>query len=199
MNRSSNKQHRKPKVQEIKTVYNKCQITKEIMLPITAVNQNLFSTLESTISEMVCGKCIVDGYVKPGSIQIITYSSGILKHTTVLFNVVFTCEVCFPVAGMKLRCVVKGITKAGILAKSAESQETDTPSPFTLYVVRDHAFTSEVFNTMRIGQEFIAKVIDQRFELNDECIYIIAEIDKSFEREREREQARASFVPSINY
>jgi hypothetical protein len=194
MNRS-NKSQRKSKVPEIATVYNDCQITKEIMLPITAIGQNLLSTLESTISEMVCGKCIVDGYVKPGSITIITYSSGTLKHTNVLFNVVFNCKVCFPVAGMKLRCIIKSITKAGILANSAESYETDTPSPFRLYVARDHAFTNEIFNTMNVGQEFVAKVIDQRFELNDECIYIIAEM----ERQKIRDQSRDAFVPSIKY
>ena len=63
MNRSNKSSHRKNKVPEIATVYNDCQITKEIMLPITAIGQNLLSTLESTISGMVCGKCIVDGYL----------------------------------------------------------------------------------------------------------------------------------------
>ena len=54
MNKSSKRDR---KVQEIKTVYNKCQITKKILLPITAIGQNILSTLENTISEMVCGKC----------------------------------------------------------------------------------------------------------------------------------------------
>ena len=185
MNKSSKRDR---KVQEIKTVYNKCQITKKILLPITAIGQNILSTLENTISEMVCGKCIVDGYVKPGSVQIITYTCGTLKNSKVLFDVVFNCDVCFPVAGMKLRCIVKNVTKAGIRAESAE--DDGNPSPFVLFVARDHAFTNEAFNSMKVGQEFVAKVIDKRFELNDTYVSIIAEIDRKNQSE---------FKPSINF
>jgi hypothetical protein len=195
--KKSNRQSSRNKSEEIKTVYNKCQITKKIMLPITAIGQNLLSTLENTISEMICGKCIVDGYVKPGSIQIISYTCGTLKNSKVLFDVVFNCDVCFPVAGMKLRCIAKNITKAGIRAESAE--DDGNPSPFILYIARDHAFTSDAFNSMKVGQEFVAKVIDQRFELYDNYISIIAEIAQSYEREREREKAKSEFKPSIQF
>jgi hypothetical protein len=190
-NRMSSKfsKSKKPKNQEIKTVYNTCQLVKEIMLPISAVNGELFSTLERTITDMVCGKCIVNGYVKPNSTQIITYSSGILKGPNVLFNVVFKCDVCFPVSGMKLKCIAKNITKAGIRAESAD--DDGNPTPFVLYVARDHAFTNEIFNSIKIGQEFVAKVIEQRFELNDPYISIIAQIDNSYERK--------NFKPTSTY
>ena len=74
-----NKTNRRPRQQEIKTVFSQCQITKKIVLPITAVNMNLVSTLENVISEMICGKCIVDGYVKPNSIQISLIQVEFLK------------------------------------------------------------------------------------------------------------------------
>lgn len=180
--------------QPMKPVYNKCQITKKILLPSNAIGQNLSSTLENTISDMVCGKCIVDGYVKPDTVQIISYSCGILKGSKVLYDVVFNCDVCFPVAGMKLSCIVKNITKAGIRAESIEN-----PSPFILFVARDHSFTNDIFNSMKIGDQFVAKVIDKRFELNDTYISIIAEIDKSYEREKEIEKAKSEFKPSIEF
>jgi hypothetical protein len=195
--RKSSKQSWRNKSEEIKNVYNKCQITKKIMLPITAIGQNLLSTLENTISEMICGKCIVDGYVKPGSIQIISYTCGTLKNSKVLFDVVFNCDVCFPVAGMKLKCIAKNITKAGIRAESSE--DDGNQSPFILYIARDHSFTSDVFNSMKVGQEFVAKVIDQRFELYDNYISIIGEISQSYEREKEREKAKTEFKPSIQF
>lgn len=197
MKKSSRQNWKNNRSEEIKTVYNKCEITKKILLPITAIGQNLLTTLENTISEMICGKCIVDGYVKPGSIQIISHTCGTLKKSKVLFDVVFNCEVCFPVAGMKLKCIAKNITKAGIRAESAE--DDGNPSPFILYVARDHAFTSNVFNNMKVGQEFTAKVIDHRFELYDNYISIIAEIDRSYEREKEREKAKSEFKPSMQF
>jgi len=164
----------KPKYRqkEIKTVYSPCQITKNIILPMTAIGKNLQQTLETTIAKMVGGKCIVEGYVKPGSIKIITFSSGIVKGENILFDVVFNCEVCYPVAGMNLNCIAKNITKAGIRAESADEQ----PSPFILFIARDHYYASDYFNSVEENEKFVARVIAQRFELNDKYVSIIAEL-----------------------
>ena len=81
----------KPKYRqkEIKTVYSPCQITKSVVLPVTAVGTNLHQTIEDLISKMIEGKCIVEGYVKYGSVKVITFSSGIVKGSRIIFNVVF--------------------------------------------------------------------------------------------------------------
>jgi hypothetical protein len=157
---------------DTRTVYSPCQITKNIILPITAIGKTLQQTLENTIAKMVGGKCIVEGYVKPGSIKVITFSSGIVKGNNVVFDVVFNCEVCYPVSGMNLNCIAKNITKAGIRAESIDEQ----PSPFVLFIARDHYFASDLFNSIEENEKFVARVIAQRFELNDKYISIIAEI-----------------------
>lgn len=162
----------KYKSKDIKGVYSDAQITKNIVLPITAIGKNLYQTIEENISVMLSGKCIVEGYVKPGSVKIITYSSGLIKGENVIFDVIVKCEVCFPVANMLLKCVAKNITKAGIRAESAEEQ----PSPFVLFVARDHHYSNDLFNSIEENEKFTARVIAQRFELNDKYVSIIAEI-----------------------
>jgi len=164
----------KPKYRQkdTKNVYSPCQITKNVILPMNAVGKNLHQTLENTITKMVGGKCIVEGYVKSGSIKIITYSSGLVKGESIIFDVVFNCEVCYPVSGMNLNCVAKNITKAGIRADSAD----ETPSPFVLFVARDHYYASDYFNSIQEGEKFTARVIAQRFELNDKYVSVIAEL-----------------------
>lgn len=157
---------------KIRSVYSPCQITKNVILPITSIGKNLLQTLENTISKMVSGKCIVEGYVKPNSIKVITFSSGLIKSSNVIFDVVFNCEVCFPVAGMNLNCIAKTITKAGITAESVDEQ----PSPFTLFVARDHYYASDYFNSIEVGHKFTARVLGQRFELNDKQVTILAEL-----------------------
>lgn len=164
----------KPKYRGKKTegVYSPCQITKKVVLPITAIGKNLLQTLERTITTMVGGKCIVEGYVKPNSIRVITFSSGIVKGENVIFDVVFNCEVCFPVSGMNLNCIAKNITKAGIRAESVDEQ----PSPFVLFIARDHYYSSDYFNSIEENEKFIATVIAQRFELNDKYVSVIAQL-----------------------
>ena len=162
----------KNKQKETKNVYSLSQITQTIMLPINAIGKDLHQTIERTIGAMVEGKCIVEGFVKTGSVRVITYSSGIIKANNVVFDVVFECSVCFPVAGMLLNCTARNITKAGIRAESSE----ETPSPFILFVARDHYYSSDYFNSIEEKEKFVARVIAQRFELNDKYVSIIAEL-----------------------
>lgn len=162
----------KSKQREVKQIYSRSLITENISLPIAAIGRNLKQTLEKTISSIVEGKCIVEGYVKPKSVKIITHSSGTIKGDKILFDVVYECEVCFPVAGMLLNCITKDVTKAGIRAESSD----ETPSPFVLFVARDHHFSNDYFNSIKPGEKIVARIIAQRFELNDKYISIIAEV-----------------------
>ena len=139
---------------------------------MVSIGKNLKQTLETTIAKMVGGKCIVQGYVKPESIRVITFSSGIVKGEKITFDVVFNCEVCYPVSGMNLSCIAKNITKAGIRAESIDEQ----PSPFVLFIARDHYFASDYFNSIEEDNKFVARVIAQRFELNDKYVSVIAEL-----------------------
>jgi DNA-directed RNA polymerase subunit E'/Rpb7 len=162
----------KYKSKEAKNVYSLSQITKSITLPIGAIGKELHQTIERTIAAMVEGKCIVEGFVKTESVRVITYSSGLVKSNNVTFIVVFECSVCFPVSGMLLNCIAKNITKAGIRAESSE----ETPSPFVLFIARDHYYASDYFNSIEEKEKFTARVIAQRFELNDKYVSIIAEL-----------------------
>jgi DNA-directed RNA polymerase subunit E'/Rpb7 len=160
---------------KIRDIYSRCLITRNISLPINFVNKNIREIIENEISYQFEGKCINEGFVKPGSSKIITYSSGIIKRgTNISFEVLFECLVCFPVEGTLISCIAKNITKAGIRAESAD----DSPSPIVVFIARDHNVTNSYFNSIQEGDKFTARIIGQRFELNDKYISIIAETVK---------------------
>ena len=145
------------------------------MLPITAIGKNIKQTIELNISANFEGKCLVEGYIKPNSSKLITYSSGkIEKGTFLLFEVVFECDVCFPVEGTLITCIAKNITKAGIRGESSD----ESPSPIVVFIARDHNFANNYFSSIQEGDKFNARIIGQRFELNDKYISIIAEVVK---------------------
>ena len=156
----------------VESIYSRCLITRNVSIPIKEIGANIESILESYIVFMCEGKCSPEGFVKPKSIKIITYSCGLIQGVTASFEVVFECEVCFPVEGMNIYCVAVNITKAGIRGESS----TDTPSPFVVFVARDHHYNNPKFASIKEGDKFIANVIGQRFELNDKRISIIAEL-----------------------
>jgi hypothetical protein len=78
------------------------------------------------------------------------------------------------------------INTAGIKAESVRYSKTDelsvasggtSPTPYVLFVSRNHHQDNEIFNSIKVNDTFTAKVIVQRFELNDKYISIIGEID----------------------
>jgi DNA-directed RNA polymerase subunit E'/Rpb7 len=171
-------QQKKKKDNRIQTVYSRCMLTKKIVLPISSIGKTLKENIEDNIKIVFEGKCVVEGYVKPHSCKIITYSSGIIQGgNKVSFEVVFECDVCFPVEGMIIPCVAKNITKAGIRAESAN----DIPSPIVVFLAKDHHFNSAQFAEVQEGDKINVRVIGQRFELNDKYISIIAELVKEKE------------------
>lgn len=167
----------KPKKRELKVVpiYSRSLLTKTINVSILMIGKNIRETIQEIITNHFEGKCLVEGYIKKGSTKIITYSSGLIERgTNISFEVVFECEICFPVEGILLSCVAKNITKAGIRAESA----TETPSPVVIFIARDHHFSNKLFSEIKEDDIFNVKVIGQRFELNDKYISIIAELVK---------------------
>tara|TARA_B100000902_G_C27108869_1_gene812524 strand:- start:76 stop:666 length:591 start_codon:yes stop_codon:yes gene_type:complete len=159
---------------KIYDVYSKSMITRKVRLPINAIGSGLKETLEQKIAHDIEGKCIIEGFVKPNSTKIITYSSGkITEKNFILFEVVIECDICFPVEGMLIQCVAKNITKAGI---RAEIPDENNISPVVVFIARDHHYTSSYFSSINENDELNIRVIGQRFELNDKYVSVIAEI-----------------------
>ena len=158
---------------KLSSIYSRCLITRTIILPITAIGVNIREIIDKKIHENYEGKCLVEGFIEKDSAKIISHSSGLIQRgTNISFVVVFECMACFPVEGTLISCVAKNITKAGIRAESLDEK----PSPVVVFIARDHHYNSEQFNKIKEGDSFVARVIGQRFELNDKYVSIIAEL-----------------------
>jgi len=162
---------RKTQIQHHKNLYNQMLITRRMPISIVNIGNTIKETLEKAIAQQIEGKCIVEGYIKPRSVEVITFSSGLVTGANVIFEVVFQCDVCSPVEGMHIKCIAKHINKAGIRAEINES-----PSPVVIFIARDHNYNSPLFAEVKENDEVKVRVIGQRFELNDKYISIIAEI-----------------------
>ena len=187
--------YKKRDINKTNTIYSRCLITRNISLPITSIGKNINETIEKNISANYEGKCLVEGYIKPGSSKIVTNSSGLVERgTNITFTIVFECEVCFPVEGMLINCVAKNITKAGIRAE----EEHELPSPIVVFIAKDHHYNVAQFAEIKEGDKINVRVIGQRFELNDKYISIIGElvkpkVDKEFYK-KPKEQAKPRLV-----
>jgi DNA-directed RNA polymerase subunit E'/Rpb7 len=182
---------KKRKDTKLQNIYSRCLLTRKVVLSIKNIGKNLDDVIEEYIHNNFEGKCVVEGYIKPNSIKIIRYSSGVIERgSNIIFEVVFECDICFPVEGMLVSCTVKNIVKAGIRAESS----TETPSPIVVFVAKDHHFNNQQFNEIQVGDIINVRVIGQRFELNDKYISIIGELVKEKDKDIKKQPSKPRLV-----
>jgi hypothetical protein len=74
------KQQKKRREIRLESVYSRCLLTRKIVLPITAIGKNIKEVIEDNIQATFEGKCVVEGFIKPTSSKIVTYSSGNIER-----------------------------------------------------------------------------------------------------------------------
>ena len=186
---NNNNSNKKRDNNRYNSIYTRSLLTRSLSLPITSIGKNIQETIEKNIRATYEGKCVVEGFIKPGSSKIITYSSGMVHATNIKFEVVFECYICCPVEGMLISCVAKNITKAGIRGESVD----ETPSPIVVFIMRDHHYTNAFFSSIEENMRFVARVVGQRYELNDKYVSIIAELVDTTKKDKEPAKPRIVF------
>jgi DNA-directed RNA polymerase subunit E'/Rpb7 len=148
--------------------------TEKIDLKITDVDKNIELKLLTLIQKKLHGKCNKNGLVRNNSIKLLNYSSGVVDHCKVVFHVNYECEVCNPVEGMVVKCIIKNITKAGI---RAELEEYDNnKSPIVIFIAREHNNSKDAFLDLKENDKITVKIVGVKYEINDEEICTIGEI-----------------------
>ena len=175
MSTSTHKKVGKGKIRKNKIkrgIWMKNVLTRKILLPFYSVGSNIRENIQEKIEESLYNKCSKEGYIKNKSINILSYSSGLVESNNVIFEVMFECEICHPVEGQIIKCQAKNITRAGIRAVNTR----ETPSPVTIFIARDHHYNNESFLKVKENEEITIKVIGIRYELNDETIAVLGEL-----------------------
>jgi DNA-directed RNA polymerase subunit E'/Rpb7 len=118
------------------------------------------------------GQCTVEGYVKKGSVKVLSHSFAVLKQTVARLNVVFECEVANPAVGQVFELKVVDNSRAGLKCT------LDAPeSPFLVFVARDHHHAVNAFSNIKEGDAIRVRVVGQRFGKLDKQISILGALE----------------------
>ena len=162
-------------------IFIKCIHNKTLVIPVHQIGSNIKEILKNNLDNLLSDKCSEFGYIRKGSLNIITFNSGIVEGSNVRFNVVFECLICNVVENMKIRVTVKNITKAGFKAYYGNDEDT---SPILVFISRDHSDINESFKNVKEGDIIMVKIIGSRYELNDTKVYVIAEMTEKQHRDK---------------
>jgi hypothetical protein len=161
------------------SLFEQKQIQRNITVPFYKISRtkNISEILNRELSNMLEGKCSIEGYICPGSINITQHSCGRLHGGNIIFDVDLKCLVCLPNEHTKIACVAKTITQAGIRAV-AKGLEPGSVSPIEVFISRDMNMNiknaADMFIRVKEGDLLVVEIIGRRFVLNDTHVTIIA-------------------------
>lgn len=158
------------------SMYTISRLVDNISLRIDQITSNIEQLFLAELNAKYEKKCTENGLVKEGSIEIISYSSGVNIGNKIGFTIVFDCEICDPVEDTIVRCRMLLKSKAGITAVTAKST-AENPSPITMQIARDH-FDADpksiaMMDSMKSGDEFDARIIGTRKILGADTVSVI--------------------------
>jgi len=160
----------KEKIIDSEKLYTQAIIQEKIKIPFVKMSNNMTRFFENYAEKRIERKCRNEGYVRMGSASVLTYSTGLLTSDSIIYNVAYTVDVCFPYENMEIECKIKNITKIGIRAVISEHN-----NPIVMFISREHNPDKD-FDQYKEGQIINVKVLGHRFELNDEYISVIGEL-----------------------
>ena len=163
-------QEREKEELNIDVLYTEAIIQEKIKIQFNKVSNNMTKFFETYAEKKIESKCRNEGYIRMGSSSVLSYSTGLLSSDNIVYNVVYSVDVCYPYENMEIKCKIKNITKIGIRAVISEHN-----NPIVLFISREHNPDKD-FDQYKESQIIKVKVLGHRFELNDEYISVIGEL-----------------------
>jgi beta-1,4-galactosyltransferase 1 len=162
-----------PEVVRNDHIYTQSTMVVTVAVPFENVGRDMEKYFEEFARDTLEGRCQQDGYVRPMSTKIITYTAGRINKNIVYYQVLFMFDVFYPYEGMELECLIKYVNKIGIQANFGERI-----NPAEIYVTREHNQGVD-FDNMQTNKKIRIKVIGHRYELNDRFISILGELQET--------------------
>ena len=148
-------------------------LTRKITVPVAQIGGHVPNILKRILAGELEGRCTKEGFVEKDSVKIVSHSCALLKQENAIFTVVFECNITLPVQGQTLACVVSNNTHAGLHCRL----NVAGPSPFVVFVARDHHHTLSRFAAFQEKAEVSVRVVGHRYEVHDLHIEVIATLN----------------------
>jgi DNA-directed RNA polymerase subunit E'/Rpb7 len=150
-------------------LYHDIIITKKINIPFSKLGKNIEDFFIHYAKKYIEGRCQKEGYIKKNSLNIVSYSAGVLNDINVEFDVIFQGLACYPCENMEIDCIITNITNIGIKAIISKDE-----NPLIIFLSKEHNNISD-YSKFDINQKIRIRILGIRFELNDLYICAISE------------------------
>lgn len=155
----------------------KTKLRKVVTVQAQHIGPGIQKYLVQILEATVAGKCSTEGFIRSGSIRLISTSMGRTDIITgkVQYMVDYEAELLFPTEGLEVLARVVHITKMGVMAGLDGTPGGET-SPLDILVPRDHYVENAEYQALKEGDVFEARVLGNKFHFGDKSIFVLCEI-----------------------
>jgi DNA-directed RNA polymerase subunit E'/Rpb7 len=139
--------------------------------------------LLASMRKGVEGFCNAQGYVRPGSMQILARSMGQAEHCRFTGDYIFYCKVrmecLMPFDGMMVEAQVLKANKLGAYVLVMEGKKR--LEAMRILLPRDFHMGNAIFDNLKVGDNVRVKAMQTRFQVNDAFINAVGTFEELLE------------------
>ena len=160
-------------------IFTKQILSGTIQLKPLEQNSGIDETILEKLRDKIEGKCDSFGYIKPDSVKVLKRSIGMCQpgqfNGNCNYKIAYSVEVCNPMEGMIIKCIVKNINKMGLFAEMADME----PSPVSVILAKQHHMdeSKDAFDAVKINDVINVEVVGKKFNYNDTIISCIGKLN----------------------
>ena len=134
--------------------------------------ENIKNILLDKLREKHEGKCNANGYVRPGSIELLARSMGVAENGRFTGNLMYDCKIkcdeLYPTGGSVVDAIVLKVNKMGAYAVFDEAMR--------ILIPRDLHIGSKEFDALKEGDGIKVRIERTRFQTNDPFIMAVGRL-----------------------
>ena len=157
-------------------IYQSKILEENINLAPRDTNYNINEIIKKKLSDKVEGKCVKEGYVRPGSVEIISRTSGHLINSnftgTINYVIKFKADVCILSDNQIVTCEVFNVDKSSVICYVGDP----LISPVEIYLYKQHHVGNIDYINLKPENVVKIKIVKSRFEFKYTQIRAIGEL-----------------------
>lgn len=154
-------------------------LTQTIKLRPYEINNTYEATIIYKLKKKLEGICTKHGYIRKNSIKVLKLSTPkiITEHFSgdIVFDVLYSAEICNPTEGTVLKAHVHSINNMGILAIVKDYEYII----ISIIIPKEHTIEKkekEIYNSIKEDTEIFIEVLGKKNELNERQINVIGRL-----------------------
>jgi len=150
-------------------LFERRQLMKKVHIHSKFLQKNIQASILAQLRMHYEGRCLAEGFIHRGSINIMNYSLGRTNYIKggIDYDVIFQADICLPHPGQHFKAAVTVRSQIGIHA------ELD---PIKILIPRDINIGNPIFENVKVGDFVEFEVIGSQFKQQDSNIIVIGRL-----------------------